>query len=71
MALETPGSYEICVRGRLDETWSEWLSGLELRSTSDGITVATGPIQDQAALHGVLERIRDLGLELISLRRLT
>ncbi|MBV9582466.1 MAG: hypothetical protein JO057_28110 [Chloroflexi bacterium] len=63
--------YEIVLRGRLDESWSDWLGGLELRVTPNGETVATGPIQDQAALHGLLERVRDMGIELLSVRRLT
>jgi hypothetical protein len=62
--------YEIVLRGRLDESWSDWLGGLELRVTPHGETIATGPIQDQAALHGLLERVRDMGIELLSVRRL-
>jgi hypothetical protein len=61
--------YEIRLRGRLDESWSGWLGGLDLRVTPAGETIASGPIQDQAALHGLLERIRDMGIELLTLRR--
>jgi hypothetical protein len=65
-----PPRYEIVLRGRLDASWSDWLGGLELRVTPGGETVATGPVQDQAALHGLLERVRDMGIELLSVRRL-
>jgi hypothetical protein len=62
--------YEIRVRGQLDSTWSTWLGGLDLRCTDDGQTIASGPVPDQAALFGLLERIRDMGLELLSVLRL-
>ena len=62
--------YEIRVKGQLDESWSEWFDGLEIRNEADGETVITGPVADQAALHGVLVKVRDLGLPLIVVRRL-
>ncbi len=65
-----PPQYEIVLRGRLDESWSDWLGGLELRVTPTGETIARGPIQDQAALHGLLERVRDMGIELLAVKRL-
>jgi hypothetical protein len=65
-----PPQYEIVLRGRLDASWSDWLGGLELRVTPTGETIARGPIQDQAALHGLLERVRDMGIELLAVRRL-
>jgi hypothetical protein len=58
--------YEIRVRGRLDERWSTWLDGLALSQTEDGTTVLRGPVTDQAALHGLLHKLRDLGLPLLS-----
>ena len=61
--------YEIRVKGHLDARWSAWFDGLELSLESDGITVIQGVITDQAALHGVLQKIRDLGLELVSVSR--
>ncbi|HEX4017331.1 MAG TPA: hypothetical protein VHX15_11400 [Frankiaceae bacterium] len=62
-------SYELRVDGLLGSDWSVWFDGLEV--TSDGSqTVLTGAVEDQAALHGVLSKIRDLGLQLISVRRL-
>jgi hypothetical protein len=62
--------YEIRVRGHLDPSWSAWLGGLEMRFTDDGQTIVSGPVTDQAALHGLLERIRDMGLELLGVTRL-
>ena len=61
--------YEIRVDGLLDETWSEWLGGLVINPQGDGTTRLTGPLRDQAALHGLLVKIRDLGLPLLSLER--
>ena len=62
------GECEIRVRGRLDPRWSTWFDGLTLRPGGDGTTVLSGPVADQAALHGLLQRLRDLGLTLLSLR---
>ena len=61
-----PSRYEIRVRGRLDARWAAWFDGLSLTYESDGITVIQGPIVDQAALHGLLRKVRDLGLPLIA-----
>ena len=63
---EDPGRYEIRVRGHLDTRWAAWFDGLTLTHTTDGITVLHGLIVDQAALHGVLHRLADLGLILLS-----
>ncbi len=63
-------TYEIRVRGHLgDGYWSEWFGGLVLQSEDSGETVLSGPVADQAALHGLLARIRDLGLPLVSVNR--
>jgi hypothetical protein len=62
-------SYEIRVEGILDEHWSAWFDGMQVTPESDGVTVIAGPVTDQAALHGLLAKIRDLGLPLISVRR--
>ena len=63
------GWYEICLQGRLDQRWSTWFDGLELTTGEDGTTTVRGPVADQAALHGLLARVRDLGVPLISVRR--
>jgi hypothetical protein len=60
---------EIRVEGILDERWSSWFDGLDIRSDGDDVTVISGPVADQAALHGLLSRVHDLGLALISVRR--
>lgn len=61
--------YEIRVQGRLDDRWSSWLDGLDLSRRDDGTTVLSGPLPDQAALHGVLRKVGDLGLSLLSVTR--
>lgn len=58
--------YSIRVQGHLAEEWSEWFDGMVVRWQSDGTTILSGPVRDQAALHGLLQRIRDLNLSLIS-----
>ncbi len=64
---QAPVRYEIRVKGHLDGRWAAWFDGLALSHGSDGTTVLRGPVVDQAALHGLLSRVRDLGLPLISL----
>jgi hypothetical protein len=61
--------YQIRVQGVLDEQWSDWLAGLAITPQADGSTLLTGPLRDQAALHGLLNKIRDMGLPLLSLER--
>jgi hypothetical protein len=63
---DTGGRYEIRVKGRLDPRWAAWFDGLTLTHGSDGTTIIDGPVADQSALHGLLQKIRDLGLPLIS-----
>jgi len=58
--------YEIRLQGRLGQRWSDWFDGLTLTAASDGTTTIRGSVADQAALHGLLQRLRDLGLPLIS-----
>jgi hypothetical protein len=62
--------YELRVHGVLDARWSAWFEGLQVTSDQAGQTTITGPVADQAALHGLLTKVRDLGLELLSVRRL-
>ena len=64
---QTPPRDEIRVRGHLGSRWATWFDGMRLTTTSDGLTVLDGPIVDQAALHGVLTKLRDIGLPLVSL----
>jgi len=59
---------EIRVKGRINDEWSEWLGGLAVSHSGPDGTVLTGRIQDQAALYGILSRLRDLGLELSAVR---
>jgi hypothetical protein len=63
--------YEIRVQGHLDARWSAWLEGLSLSAENDGTTVIRGAVIDQSALHGLLQRLRDIGLPLISVTTLT
>ena len=58
--------YEIRLSGRLDPRWSAWFDGLSVTAGTDGTTTLRGPVVDQAALHGLLQTLRDLGLPLIS-----
>ena len=62
--------YEIRVEGVLDVRWTEWFGGLAIASEGDEVTVIAGFVADQAALHGLLTRVRDLGLVLVSVTRL-
>lgn len=63
--------YEIRIEGLLEERWSVWFDGLQIASQpSSGVTVIAGQVADQAALHGLLAKIRDLGLPLILVRRM-
>jgi hypothetical protein len=61
--------YEIRVSGVLDPGWSAWFDGLQVTSDEHGQTIIAGPVADQAALHGLLIKVRDLGLELLSVYR--
>jgi hypothetical protein len=65
---EPAAHYEIRVDGALDSRWSAWFEGLEVTSDEAGQTTIAGPVADQAALHGLLAKVRDLGLKLISVR---
>ena len=61
-------TYRFRVRGHLDDRWSDWLGGLAVQRQEDGTTLLVGAVVDQAALHGVIIRIRDLGLPLLSVK---
>jgi len=61
-----PQRYEIRIKGHLADRWAEWFEGLAITLEEDGNTLLTGPVADQAALHGLLKKVRDLGMPLIS-----
>ncbi len=64
-----PATFEIRVKGRLTPDWSEWFDGLTITDQPGGETMLAGPVQDQAALFGILAKLRDLGLVLVSVNR--
>jgi hypothetical protein len=68
-SFDQPSTYRIHVKGRLDHKWEDWFNGFEI-SYTNGDTFLTGIVPDQAALHGILAKINDLGLSLISVSRL-
>jgi hypothetical protein len=61
-----PPCYEIRLRGQLDSQWTDWFGGLTITLEENDTTLLTGPVIDQAALHGLLKKVRDLGLPLVS-----
>jgi hypothetical protein len=67
--MRTPVLYEIRVKGHIGDSWSSWFEGMAIRHEESGETVLSGPLVDEAALHGVLIKIRDLGLSLVELKR--
>ena len=64
-----PAIYQIRIKGHLGPQWTEWFGGLTITLEDDGATLLTGPVVDQAALHGLLKRVRDLGMPLLSVNR--
>ena len=65
-----PTIYQIKIKGRLDSQWSDWFEGLAITPDDGGDTLLTGPVIDDASLHGLLKKVRDLGLPLISVNRI-
>jgi hypothetical protein len=65
-----PGRYEIRLTGHLDQRWASWFDGMAVSNDSDGTTVIRGYVVDQSALHGLLHKVRDIGLPLVSVVRL-
>ena len=67
--FDQPGVYQVRIRGSLDEGWSDWFEGLAIVAQAGNETLLTGSVGDQIALHGLLAKIRDLGLTLLSVQR--
>ncbi|MDD5371610.1 MAG: hypothetical protein PHQ40_21225 [Anaerolineaceae bacterium] len=63
---DQPMVYQIRLKGHLGAQWTDWFEGLTITLDEDGDTLLTGPVPDQAALHGLLKRVRDLGIPLVS-----
>ena len=63
---DQPGTYQIRVQGHLSPQWADWFEGLTITLEEDGNTLLNGPVIDQSALHGILKKIRDLGMPLLS-----
>ena len=66
---DEPGLYEIRLKGHLDARWADWFGGLTITLEDNGDTLLTGSVIDQAALHGLLKKVRDLGMPLVSVNR--
>ena len=64
-----PTTYQIRVKGHLGSQWQDWFGGLTVTLEDNGETLLTGPVADQAALHGLLRKVRDLGIPLVSVVR--
>jgi hypothetical protein len=67
--LSQPVIYQIRLKGHLGSQWTDWFEGLTITLEEDGDTLLTGPVVDQAALHGLLKKVRDLGMPLVSINR--
>jgi hypothetical protein len=67
---DAPKHYELRIKGLLDDRWAERFSGLTITREANGETCLSGPVADQAALHGLLRNIRDLGVQLVSVRQI-
>ena len=70
LAIDAPARYQIRVRGAIEQHWSEWFAGMAIEHDASGDTLLTGALADQAALYGVLHRIRNLGRALLAVAQL-
>ena len=66
---DEPMAYQIRLKGHLGREWTDWFEGLTITLEENGDTLLTGPVIDQAALHGLLKKVRDLGMPLLSVNR--
>ncbi len=66
---DQPALYDIRIKGHLDDRWAEWFDGMTLTREENGVTLLTGPVIDQAMLHGFLRTVRNLGLPLLAVTR--
>ena len=66
---DQPLVYQIRIKGHLGPQWTEWFEGMAVTREENGDTLLTGPVVDQAALHGLIKKVRDLGLPLLSVKR--
>jgi hypothetical protein len=62
--------YQIRIEGQLGQQWTDWFDGLSITPGEDGTTLLTGPVADQSALHGLIKKVRDLGMSLVSVNRM-
>lgn len=62
--------YHVLLEGQLDPCWSEWLEGMAITPLESGVTLLVGPVPDQSALHGLLAKIRDMNLKLVSVSKM-
>lgn len=69
--LHGPGLYEIRIKGHLNDRWTEWFDGMTITREANGETLISGLVVDQAELHSLLRRVRDLGLPLVLVKRAT
>ena len=67
---EEPIMYQIRIEGQFGQQWTDWFDGLSITPGEDGTTLLTGPVLDQSALHGLLKKVRDLGVPLVSVNRM-
>jgi hypothetical protein len=68
---DQPNIFQIRIQGHLSQQWQDWFEGLRITLEADGNTLLSGPVVDQSALHGILKKIRDLGIPLVSVNSIS